>query len=266
MALLTALQAALAALGANPARVIIGGVARHLGAWKPSGRRLGAVPAGAFDYGQAVRVFGCDQVPTDYDQGQLGSCGPNSLAEIYQVITSEKYSRLFAYWWTRADEGDIFADGGVEIKDLIMVAHTMGLPPEALVPYDITKYQVPPGIEAIAAAYPHRITDSEILGDLDHCLMSLVAGKPFMLGFGVPQSMESGDTETTGIVQVPSKSDPVIGGHAVTARKADLDKRMIQTTCHYGPDYGDEGCIWLPFEHFTGGNATDFTRINAISK
>ena len=77
--------------------------------------------------------------------------------------------------------------------------------------------------------------------------------------------MQSAECAATGIVKLPSASDPVIGGHCVNAIGYERASAMVKCTSHYGSDFGDRGCIWLPFTHFTGArpNASDLTAIRA---
>ncbi len=248
------------------ARALIGGQMRHLGAWKPSPLKLRGIKP-TFDVAELRLEHTIAAVPTDYDQGQLSSCGPNALAEAYETMLGGKWSRLFSYFFTRATEGDFLDDDGVTIADLVGVAHTMGMPPETLWPYDLGQFAIPPPLVALVEAVKRRVTESNVIVDLDHLLYELDREQPVLLGFGVPKSMEDGaggGTATTGLVNVPSSTDPSIGGHAVLAMGFSRTDGYIRTTCHYGGDFGDHGTIKLPFAHFTGCNASDFTAIREI--
>jgi hypothetical protein len=243
--------------------VNIGGVERRLNAWKPSGKRF-AVAKPDIDLAALPMRFGLDGFPTDYDQGQLGSCGPNSLAEVYQFLAGVKASRLFAYYWTRATEDDIDEDGGVTIPDLLDVATAMGLPPEELWPYAIERYRDQPPMVSVVAAAQHRVIAQDPIADLEHLLWDLATHKsPVMMGFQVPASMQS--TGADGVVMVPSTGDPGIGGHCVVAHFADRQREMVRCTCHYGSEFGDGGTIWLPFDHWRAGNVADMRAIRKVS-
>lgn len=247
-------------------RAIIGGVDRHLGAWRPARAKLcGVRPQVEITALREEHTIA--GVPTDYDQGQLGSCGPNSLAEVYEYRLGGKWSRLWAYFFTRAGEGDMLVDDGVTIADLMDVACAIGLPPEALWPYVPAQFATPPPVEVFPAAAQHKVLEQDVVVDLPHLLHELDRDQPVNFGFRVPRSMQdgAGDTATTGIVRVPSAADPEIGGHAVTAIGFSRPRGMVRATCHYGPRYGDGGTIWLPFAHFTGGNATDMRAIRRIA-
>lgn len=241
---------------------VIGGQPRHLGAWKRSPRKLQGIRP-TIDVAALPMACTIAGFPTSYDQGQLGSCGPNSVAEVLEHQLGDQRSRLFLYWFTRATEGDILDDGGVVISDLVHVAQTMGVPLETLWPYDVALFQAAPPIASILDAAQRRVHRADIVVDLDHMLYEIARGQAVTFGFGVPASMQEPECALTGVVPVPSASDPVIGGHCVNAIGFDRTRGMVQATCHYGEDFGDRGCIWLPFAHFTGGNASDMTAIRA---
>lgn len=246
---------------------VIGGQPRCLASWKPTTRRFAAAKPD-FDPATLPARFRLG-VPTDYDQGQASSCGPNALAECAEFLTGKKLSRLFVYYWTRAMEGDPDADDGIEIPDLVDIGASMGMPLETSWPYDLTKLETAPPMSALVEALAHRVTSQKVIADLDHLMYSIaVEQRPVLLGFNVPQSMEDGtggSTATTGIVNVPSATDPSIGGHAVTAFSYDKDRRAVQCTCHYGSGFGDGGTIWLGYEHWFAGNVRDMRQIAAVS-
>jgi len=244
---------------------IIGGVERHMSAWKPSPLKLRGVKP-AFDVTSLPVSTRINAFPTDYDQGQLGSCGPNSLAETYEFdLNGGKYSRLFAYFFTRATEGDFIDDTGVTIPDLLSCGHSMGLPLETAWAYDIGKFQVPPPVEVLASAVAHRVEQWDWIVDLEHLLFELANGQPVMCGFQVPTSMQTEECARTGLVNVPSASDPAIGGHCVNFIGYDREAELLRATCHYGTDFGDHGTILLPFAHVTSGNVNDMAAIRGIS-
>lgn len=252
------------------ARAVIGGVDRHLGACKPSRLKLTA-PKPSINMAALRMQHTIDHFPTDYDQGPLGSCGPNSLAETYEHdFQGVKFSRLFAYYFTRATEDDLDEDDGVTIPDLLDIAHTMGLPLEETWPYDVTRWRDAPTIVALVEAIKHRVQRQDVIDGIDHLLFELDREQPVMMGFGVPASMQDSaggadSTAATGLVRVPSTTDPKIGGHCVNAIGFDRARGLVRCTCHYGAGFGDGGTIWLPFEHWTSGNVWDMRAIRSIS-
>lgn len=245
----------------------IGGATRRLGAWVPARRKVAAVKP-TIDLAALRTKHTIAGFPTDYDQGQLGSCGPNSVAEVFEFFRGSKFSRLFLYYWTRATESDVDGDDGVTIADLLDVAHAIGMPPESVWPYDISKFREMPPMPALVAAIQHRVEQQDAIADLDHLLFELDRDQPVTFGFQVPSSMEDGSgvmAATGGVVNVPSSTDPSLGGHCVNAIGFDRDRGLVQCTCHYGAGFADHGTIWLPFAHFTSGNATDLRAIRGVT-
>lgn len=230
-----------------------------------SGRRVGGLKPAVDLAALPMSIPWPQKFPRDYDQGRLSACGPNALAELYQYRWDVRFSRLFSYYFTRSYEKDK-ADDGVTIGDLLLVAHELGMPLEADWPYDPDKYDDVPPLSCLASAQQNRVLVHDQVVDLDHLLFELANGQPVLCGIGLPASIEDGrgDTATTGIVPVPSATNPLVGRHAVNAVTYDRVTRRVQTTHHWGKEYGDNGTLWLPFEHFTGGNVADMRAIRRI--
>ncbi len=246
---------------------IIGGVERHMRAWKPSRRKLQGIPHPVSVMTTPMQ-YEIPGFPLDFDQGSLGSCGPNSVAEVYahdHQAEGLRFSRLFLYWFCRATEGDFIDDTGVEIPDLMSIAHTMGMPIEDLWPYDLGKFQVPPPVPVLVEAVKHRVQRYDVISDLDSMLVEIASGQPVTFGFNVPASMTSDECARTGIVNLPGDTDPVIGGHCVNAIGFDRGAARVKCTSHYGPNFGDHGAIWLPFQMWRTGNAMDMFAIRSVS-
>lgn len=237
-----------------------------------SGRRVGGLKPSVDLAALPMRPPWPAAMPRDYNQLALNSCGPNTIGERYEFEFGSKFSRLFLYFWTRGLEHDTAQDAGVTIPDLLDVAHTFGMPPEELWPYDPERFADAPPSSCLPPAQARRVLLHDQVVDLDHLLHELgtaaAAKKPasVVIGFGVPASMEDGqgDTATTGLVPVPSASNPLVGRHAVNAVTYDRATRRVQTTHHWGKEYGDNGTLWLPFEHFDAGNITDMRIIRKI--
>src|SRR5438309_274810 len=76
------------------------------------------------------------------DQEDLGSCGPNSAAEMVDYDQkAEKHlltppSRLFIYYTTRSLMGTTNQDSGVDNRTLLKALNKYGYCPESQWPYD----------------------------------------------------------------------------------------------------------------------------------
>jgi C1A family cysteine protease len=95
-------------------------------------------------------------------------------------------------------------------------------------------------------------------------------GAPVLIGIEVYESFESDFVTQTGAVPMPEKGEEYYGGHAVlvvgfcdadVADKTKLfpgSKGYLIVRNSWGPDWGDHGYFYLPYEYITTGRAWDF--------
>lgn len=214
------------------------------------------------------------QMPTVYDQGQLGSCTANSLGAIIEFNERKQKepdaatpSRLFIYYNERVMEGTVPQDAGAELRDGIKSVAQLGAPPEALWPYDITKFSRKPPAKAYREAKKHltlryqRVTQSAI------ALQSVLAsGYPISFGFTVYTSFEK-NVGKDGIVPMPQPSETMLGGHAVVAVGYKQIKGQLYFECRnsWGPRWADHGYFWMPESYLTSRSlASDFWVIEQV--
>lgn len=162
------------------------------------------------------------------DQGNLGSCGPNTAAEliIYDQLTQGLpmvgASRLFIYWFTRQLMGTTGQDSGVDNRSMSKALAGNGFPAEALWAYDdtLTAMRRKPTPDVVAAAAPNKIVDYaavvQSLTQMKGCIAGAADGKgrPFIFGFDVFQQIQSDQAADNGILSDPSGLP--IGGHDVS--------------------------------------------------
>ena len=90
------------------------------------------------------------------DQGALGSCTANALAGNLEFLDEKAsagwtdVSRLFIYYNERAIEGTVSGDSGAMLRDGIKSLKTYGACPEAVWPYDISRFTVKPSKKCYA--------------------------------------------------------------------------------------------------------------------
>lgn len=210
--------------------------------------------------------------PPILDQGQLGSCTANAIAEAIefdrrkQNLTRWVPSRLFIYYNERVMEGTVKEDAGAEIRDGIKSIAHEGAPPESYWPYTVSKFANKPAKRAFLAAVKHKAVTyrrvNQTLTDIRACL---AAGFPFVGGFAVYESFESPEVEKTGTVPMPSKDEAQLGGHAVLFVGYDDSARIFRAQNSWGPDWGDKGFFTLPYDYLTDNNlADDFWQISVV--
>ena len=209
------------------------------------------------------------------NQDQLGSCTSFSLAgnleflelkEIHEKVTTSEilfsttftpFSKLFIYYGERSLEGTITSDSGAQIRDGIKVLAQTGNCSDTLWPYDESKVFVVPSQAAYTEALSHKISTYMRLNNLDEIRHCLNDGFPISFGFTVYESFQSGQVATTGIVSIPSFYESVEGGHAVLAVGYDDVNKWLIVKNSWGPDWGDKGYFYLPYEYITNPNLSD---------
>jgi C1A family cysteine protease len=215
-------------------------------------------------------------MPDVYDQGQLGSCTGNAIAAAIEYMRRQEKladfdfvpSRLFIYYNERYIEGTIQSDAGAEIRDGIRSVRDWGACSETDWPYFENQFQQRPTDDCYSKARDDLVTVYARVGQTEQQLMACLAhGIPVVFGFTVYSSFESVGVAHTGMVPMPSHDEDSLGGHAVLMVGYDRDRRLFIVRNSWGPDWGDKGYFYMPFDYATNPNlADDFWKIDVIDK
>ncbi len=197
-------------------------------------------------------------MPPVYDQSTLGSCTANAVAGALQFERLKKGlpdftpSRLFLYWNTRAMEGTSDYDSGAMLRDTIKSLGDMGDLPESDWPYDIYQFATKPPLRCydVATLYS-QVTYKRIDQDLDLMRQALAGGDPFVFGFMVFESFESGEVAQDGLVCLPEPREKPLGGHAVLAVGYDDGPQHFIVRNSWGPTWGQNGYFTIPYSYLT---------------
>lgn len=208
------------------------------------------------------------QCPPVLDQGQLGSCTANAIAEAIEFDRMKQSlprwvpSRLFIYYNERVIEGTTSEDAGAEIRDGIKSVAKLGAPPEADWRYTISKFRQKPPKKAYTDALIHKAVtykrlDNGNTRNIDTFRAALAAGYGFVGGFTVYESFESEEVAQTGIVPMPSKIESVLGGHAVFFVGYDDTKKVFIVQNSWGTGWGMRGFFTMPYDYLQDSNLSD---------
>jgi C1A family cysteine protease len=197
------------------------------------------------------------------DQGALGSCTANALAGALEYLMKRDkkpffdVSRLFIYYNERAREGTVSYDSGAMLRDGIKVMAKYGVCSEALWPYIITKFKTKPAPVCYKQGLQYQIQSYARLNTIYDMTTCLANGFPFVFGFSVYESFESQEVAKTGIVNMPSAGEQLLGGHAVLAVGYDKSTQRFLVRNSWGPNFGLNGYFTMPFAYLTDRNLSD---------
>ena len=203
----------------------------------------------------------------DLDQGQLGSCTANGIAQMVYVaemvagLPAAVLARLFLYYQERALEGTIGQDSGANIGDGMRMIAAKGIPPESAYPYLIEKFTQDPGPAVDRLAYdakgalgvnyhPISSTGATLISDVEKALTGKMA-----VVFGCAVSEEFCSTIPNGTVQAPKSQADVAGGHCMSCVGHDHAGKRFLVKNSWGANWQDPscppGCFWFAYSWFT---------------
>jgi C1A family cysteine protease len=188
-------------------------------------------------------------------QYSLGSCSSNALTNAYELCVNRTYpeyfthlSRLFIYYNTRAEYGDIQKDDGMFLRDGLKSLSKFGVCAEALWPYDTQKFNNRPTDECYEDAKKRKILKYQKLISNYYITEVLNNNKPVVFGMEIYDSfMDLNERIST--VYFPSRKEKSLGGHAMCMVGYDLEKRLFLAKNSFGDTWGDKGYCWIPFDY-----------------
>lgn len=212
--------------------------------------------------------------PPVYDQGQLGSCTANAIGAAIQFDRRKQKlkpdfvpSRLFIYYNERVMEHSIASDAGAQIRDGIKSVAKNGDCPEKEWPYVTGKFADKPPAACFRDALKYKAVQyqrvSQVLNQLKGCLAS---GYPFVFGFSVYTEFESDQVAKTGIANMPTAKEKLLGGHAVLAVGYDDKTQRFIVRNSWSDKWGIKGYFTLPYAYLTDANlSADFWTIRLVA-
>ncbi len=202
--------------------------------------------------------------PAVYDQGQLGSCTANAIGGAFHFdLIRQKAavfmpSRLFIYYNERVIENTVNNDNGAQIRDGIKTVNKQGVCPEPSWPYNISEFAQKPHANCYNEALKHQVLSYQrVVRDINQMKGCLADGYPFVFGFTVYESFEGSAVAKTGILNLPKKTEKVVGGHAVLAVGYDDTGKRFVVRNSWGANWGQKGYFTMPFEYLLNENLSD---------
>ena len=202
-----------------------------------------------------------------YDQGELGSCTANALAQAIRILKPDfEPSRLFIYYnelIIESDNSDDIEDNGANVFDGCTYISKHGVCEENLWPYDITKFNIKPPIIAYNEAEHNKIISFNIISRnnnyIDSLKKTLVNGSPILLAILIFESFESYEVSQTGNIPIPNENEKCLGGHEVLIIGYDDDKKVFNLVNSWSDNWGDKGFFILPYSYIENSNLTEQT-------
>jgi len=205
------------------------------------------------------------QCPPVVDQGRIGSCTANAIANAHRFDQRKQGaakdflpSRLFIYYNERVMEGTVGSDSGAMLRDGIKSIAQIGACPEDDWAYVESKFAQKPPAKAYADAQLHQAISyqrvTQTMAQMKGCLAS---GYPFLFGFSVYESFESPEVAKTGDAPMPGASEQLLGGHAVLAVGYDDKSQRFTARNSWGPKWGKGGYFTLPYAYLLDSNLSD---------
>ena len=193
-------------------------------------------------------------VESQYD---LGSCSSNALTNAYELCVNRMYpeyfthlSRLFIYYNTRAEYGDIQKDNGMFLRDGLKSLSKFGVCTEQLWPYDLDKFDDRPTDECYEDAKKRIILKYQKLISNYYITQVLNHNKPVVFGMQIYESfMDLNERIST--VNFPGRKERSLGGHAMCMVGYDLNNRLFLAKNSFGTSWGNNGYCWIPFDYIT---------------
>lgn len=203
-------------------------------------------------------------MPPIYNQEDTSSCVGNACAGAFaynlikQGLGDWTPSRLFVYYNARKIEGDTAQDGGAQIRDGIKGLVQWGVPPETDWVFNAANVLVQPPITAYNDAINNVVTSYLTIDqNVDAICTTLAGGEPMVFGFTVYDAFEGDEVAKTGVLNLPTANESMVGGHAVVAVGYDDSTQRFLVRNSWGPDWGQGGYFTMPYAYVVNSSLAD---------
>lgn len=189
--------------------------------------------------------------PPIYDQGAtLGSCTAQVVAGAVAYLHRRQGldvwtpSRLALYHDARARAFVEATDAGATLADVCNAACELGYGPESAWPYAVDRFAEAPPLAYRLLADRQRLANfAPLAHDLATVQFELAAGNPVAVGLEVYRSFAEAPG---GVVPLPSRGEPHLGGHALLLAGYDVARSTFLVRNSWGAAWGRDGYGVIP--------------------
>lgn len=188
-------------------------------------------------------------------QNVLNSCSSNAMTNAYELMVKQNYpeyfthlSRLFIYYNTRFEYGNIQEDNGMFLRDGLKSLAKFGVCSEQLWPYTLDNFDDRPTEECYEDAEKRKILKYQKLISNYYITEVLNDNKPVIFGMQIYESFMDLD-ERIFTVSFPSRKEKSLGGHAMCMVGYDLNNKLFLAKNSFGVNWGNQGYCWIPFDY-----------------
>ena len=197
-----------------------------------------------------------------YDQLDTNSCAAQAVAKIMRHAAKAQFdfSRNQIYWDARSFNHEETDDAGCGMRDAIDAVSKWGAADEVYWPF--TKENLLHAPSHAARNNAARLADyaklyARVTPSLDILTSIISGGEPFVFGMAVYESFEGSKVAKTGIMEMPTQGQRMLGRHAVTGTGFDHDVRQIKVLNSWGQDWGENGFFFMPFDYILNSSVCD---------
>jgi len=210
------------------------------------------------------------KMPAVLDQGNLGSCVSNAIANALRfcLVKNKKLaftpSRLFIYYNGRVIEGTVKEDSGLYCRDGCKSVAIYGTCDEKKWPYIISQFKTKPTAPCFLEAKSHTLRSYfKVQHNATALKTALAEGFPIVCGVLVYESFLSNKVSKTGVIPQPNtRTEDLLGGHCILIIGYDDRNQIFYGQNSWGTGWGDKGFFTIPASYILNPSlASDFWTI-----
>lgn len=189
------------------------------------------------------------------DQGSTSTCVAQACAAAIDICESlaglpvVPVSRLFIYFYSRAQHGAQRVDAGTYVRAAVKSLRNVGAPDEEFWPWSPGRWKRmhrQPGWEPNMRAHPRaggRYYRIDGYGEdrVRAVKAAIDSGRPVVLGTRVAESFL--DSDGPNVIDKPAEADKLVGGHAMVL--VGYDANGFRLLNSWGSSWRDGGLCWI---------------------